>query len=67
MYTPTNSIASGGHYVSYEGLHLVEIARRYDHFYSHDATNAYHPSIFRTLCRMAMALHPLRKTRGMYW
>ncbi|KAF7967906.1 hypothetical protein HWV62_32547 [Athelia sp. TMB] len=28
VYTPINSIASGGHYVSYEGLHLVEIARR---------------------------------------
>jgi hypothetical protein len=59
VYTPVNSIASGGHFMCYETLHLVELARRFDTFYAHVATNADHWSVHRTLCRMAMALPTL--------
>ena len=64
MYTATASVTSGGHFTAYENLHLVEISRSYDRSYSHDATNAFHPSIFRSLCRMTIALPHIWRKRS---
>jgi hypothetical protein len=66
VFTPVNSIVSGGHLFPYETLHLTEMARAFDLLFNHVATNADHASAHRTLCRMAMALKYLHKERSEY-
>lgn len=56
VYTPVNSVASGGHLYNYESMHLVEMSRHFDRFYTIQATNAVHGGAFRTICRMVMAM-----------
>lgn len=64
VYTPVNAIGSGVHFLTYETLHLTEIARWFDHWYHYISTNADHSSVHRTLCRMAMALIYAYKDRS---
>ena len=66
VYTPTYAIASGGHFTCYEGLHMTEIARSFDRAYARHATNAPHPGMYRTLCRMTIALPTICNTRGAF-
>lgn len=64
VFTPVNSIVSGGHLFTYETLHLTELARSFDLVFNHVATNADHTSAHRTLCRLAMALKYLYEERS---
>ncbi len=57
VYTPVKTIVTGGHFILYPTLHLMEYSRycdRGDHGDSN--TNASHPSIPRTLAQMALAI-----------
>lgn len=64
VYTPVNTVASGGHLFTYETLHLTELARDFDCGYNHTSTNADHASAHRTICRMAIALKEGYKGRS---
>jgi len=67
VFTPVPSIASGGHCTPLETLHLTKIAHHLDRFYSNRSTNAEHPAIHRSLCRLAMSLPVICETRGRIW
>jgi hypothetical protein len=62
VYTPVKSIASGGHFLTYNTMHLTDIARVYDSsIYEHRprhtfATNNVHDAVPRQLTRMMLAL-----------
>jgi len=55
VYTATPSFTSGGHFLTYETLHLTEFSRDFDSHHSECSTNANH-QINRILCRMTLAL-----------
>jgi len=59
-YTPVKTIASGGHFLTYETMHLTQWARFMDHMFATSATNADHPAIDRTIYRMVLALRRIR-------
>ena len=64
VYTATPSYVSGGHFYTYETLHLTEFSRSFDHLPDGEfATNA-NNNVLWVLCRMAMALHMLQGTHG---
>lgn len=52
VYTPTQGICSGGHFLCYDTLHLTAFSRKFDREHGQESTNSHHPSIYRTLCRM---------------
>ncbi|KAI0062399.1 hypothetical protein BV25DRAFT_1838261 [Artomyces pyxidatus] len=64
VYTPVNTIITGGHFLSYNTLHLTQWSRLYDHWDRY-GTNADHVGFRRTLARMTLGLRylqePLRK------
>jgi len=64
VYTPVRTIASGSHLLPWETMHLTEISRHMDRFYSSTATNAEHTSVHRTLCRMVIALPIIVESRS---
>jgi hypothetical protein len=64
VYTPVKTLASGGHFLTYDTLHLTRLSRNFDHKMGRYATNAEHPGIIRTLCRMVLALQ--QKKQGMF-
>jgi hypothetical protein len=55
VYTPSPAYCSGGHFYTYETMHLTEQSRRFDHLHSERSTNEDH-QVLRILCRMALAL-----------
>lgn len=64
VYTPTPSYVSGGHFYTYETMHLTEFSRSFDHRPGGEfSTNANHDVLW-ILCRMAMSLHMLHGARG---
>lgn len=56
VYTPINTLAVGGHFLTYECMAQTEVARFHDIKYSRQATNTSHEGIERTLARMSLAL-----------
>ncbi|KAI6042282.1 hypothetical protein EDC04DRAFT_2601068 [Pisolithus marmoratus] len=64
VYTPQNSLTSGGHFLSYSTVHLTELAVAYDcsKCPGEDgeqelaATNAAHPSLYRYIIWMILML-----------
>ncbi|KAG8992021.1 hypothetical protein FRB90_001116 [Tulasnella sp. 427] len=56
VYNATECIAVGGHFLSYESLPRLEIARRGDHLSEQAMTNDYHDSIHIILQGMAYLL-----------
>lgn len=70
VYTPVPSIMSGGHFLTYDTMHLSEMAVSFDlgldsHEPRHHVTNAVHPGMLRKVYRMAIALPHIVETRGM--
>lgn len=55
VYTPTPTYCSGGHFYTYETMHLSEYSRAFDHIHGKFSTNADH-AVDRVLCRMVLAL-----------
>lgn len=71
VYTPTKGTTAGGHFYSYETMHLTDLALTYDHSKDRDgtirsqfATNASHPSMPRLIARMMLAVPVIQKERG---
>lgn len=58
VYTPVRTLATGGHFYTYETLHLTEMSRAFDRKHAREVTNTTHVSSFPTLC--AMMIHILR-------
>jgi hypothetical protein len=52
VFTPTPAVTSGGHYFSYNGMHLTEVASAYDVCTRGKLTNQEHLSSTDTLCMM---------------
>jgi hypothetical protein len=71
VYTPVKGTTMGGHFYTYDTMHLTELAYSFDNSHAPDgtkrvdyATNADHPSSARFLARMTLALPFLVKKRG---
>lgn len=60
VYTPVHTFATGGHFLTYDTLHLTEQARTIDIESGEVATNTTHDSIDWVLCRMCIALRHRR-------
>lgn len=56
MYTPTPSVTIGGHFYTYNTLHLTECARIYDIHTKSILTNQYHNGVTQTMALMMAAL-----------
>ena len=54
VYTLENSITIGGHFLSFNSLHLTEWTRLQSHLTERSATNALHPGVQRTLARIML-------------
>jgi len=63
VYTPVKTIASGGHFLTYETMHLTQWARFMDHGFAASATNADHPAIDRTVYCMVLALRRIQECK----
>ncbi|KAI0065656.1 hypothetical protein BV25DRAFT_1913669 [Artomyces pyxidatus] len=59
VYTPINTIITGGHLLSYNTFHLTQWSRKFDSVVE-EASNADHVGMRRTIARMALALKYLR-------
>jgi hypothetical protein len=73
VYTPVNGMVSGGHFLSYETLHLTEMACSYDESKNPKgelrktwATNSAH-DVSRKVLRMMLALPDLVHTRSTFY
>jgi hypothetical protein len=64
VYTPINSVASGGYFFNWSTLHLTELARAFGFHYSHLATNTQREGAFRSMCRLAMSLPHICRDRS---
>ncbi|KAH7904486.1 hypothetical protein BJ138DRAFT_1119367 [Hygrophoropsis aurantiaca] len=56
VYTPDASFTIGGHFFTYNTLHLTEMARRIDHTSGYLTTNQFHEHTQETLCRMVLGI-----------
>jgi hypothetical protein len=63
VYTPLKTTIAGGHFYTYETMHLTELASSYDQSKDRQgdnrqdfATNAFHPDLYRFNAHMVMAL-----------
>lgn len=52
VYTPIRTLALGGHFYTYETLHLTEMSRAFDRLHCREVTNTTHVSSYPTLCTM---------------
>jgi hypothetical protein len=71
VYTPVKGLTSGGHFLTYDSLHLTELTRGYENSENSKkkrrldyTTNASSPSLNRWLFRMALAMPLLASERG---
>ncbi|KAI0054669.1 hypothetical protein BV25DRAFT_1922482 [Artomyces pyxidatus] len=60
VYTPINTIISGGHFLQYNTFHLTQWSRLFDASNA-EATNADHVGMRRTIARMTLALKYLTR------
>lgn len=70
VYTPVPTVMSGGHFLTYEAMHLTEMALTLDFGLGNEdmqhATNALHPGTLRKVYRMAIALPTLVLERPLF-
>lgn len=72
VYTPVSTIMSGGHFLSYNTMHLTEMALSFDFGLDQgndtrpQAANAAHTGMLRKVYRMAIALPQLVQSRCQY-
>ncbi|KAI0056193.1 hypothetical protein BV25DRAFT_1842471 [Artomyces pyxidatus] len=64
VYTPVNTIITGGHFFTYDTFHLTQWSRTFDAKVT-NASNADHVGVRRTLSRMTLALTYLRRPLSM--
>lgn len=72
VFSPCATFARGGHYYSYETLHMTEVSRDIDARFNGYTTNVDHPHALETLVRLVLALPRLDPARGacscsLYW
>jgi hypothetical protein len=60
VYTPTPSITQGGHFYTYDSLHLTEFSRSLDLQTKGAFSNQVHPSAGLTIMMMMAALPHLK-------
>lgn len=63
VYTPTNSVMVGGHFMTYDSMHLADVSRRFDVVYPQALTDQHHYSVQTTLMGMLASI-ARRKNRG---
>ncbi|KAG6864740.1 hypothetical protein C0991_007447 [Blastosporella zonata] len=56
VYTPVRTVATGGHYISYDTLHLTEMSRAVDHKHGQRITNDVHIVVHNLLSGMMMSI-----------
>ena len=56
MYTPVASFTIGGHFYSYDSIHLTEVARYFDFVRDGSFTNQVHHHALETLAQMLVGL-----------
>ena len=56
VYTPVNTIAIGGHFMSYHTMHLTQWTRFIDHQIRSSLTNSEHVTVSRSVSRMVISL-----------
>lgn len=66
VYTPVNTITDGGHFMTYETLHLIELTRKFQRPHHTTATNSDHAAIHRHICRLAIALKVAFRDKSKY-
>ena len=66
VYTPLASVAVGGHFYSYNTMHLTEESRSIDSLHGKFTTNKEHYHVLDTLIRMVLALPYLSPNIGKY-
>lgn len=65
VYTPVRTLAVGGHFFTFETMHLTEMSQKFDKKYGLHVTNTTHVSAYDTLNHML--LYTLRDDkRGQY-
>lgn len=65
VYTPVRTLATGGHFFTFETTHLTEMSQKFDHKNGLHVTNTTHVSAYETLINML--LYTLRDdARGQY-
>ncbi|KAG5722260.1 hypothetical protein E4T56_gene10079 [Termitomyces sp. T112] len=57
VYTPIPTAAIGGHYLSYNTMHLTEASRYFDHLHGHSITNNVHDTTYITICGMMISVY----------
>lgn len=62
VFTPVKTVASGGQFLTYDALHLTEVARAFDKKQARMVTNASHESVFPNLCGMLVGLFRQSRT-----
>lgn len=67
VYTTEDSITAGGHFFTFNTMHLTEWARRCIHDTGGQGTNAYHSATVRQLSLMVIALQQKAPTQGQYY
>ncbi|KAF8332917.1 hypothetical protein F5887DRAFT_1286509 [Amanita rubescens] len=65
VYTPIRSVTTGGHFISYDTLHLMEQSMRIDFRIKSQLTNSDY-DIYSTLAMLTIQL-PFLKNRSFYW
>lgn len=63
VYTPDKSVTVGGHFLTYDSLHISEMSRRYDCENPNMVTNQDHPGCQFVLVQMLMGILA-RDSRG---
>ncbi|KAF8418657.1 hypothetical protein L210DRAFT_3655539 [Boletus edulis BED1] len=66
VYTPTASFCRGGHFFSYDALHLTEQSRHIDKLKGRYVTNQQHRGTLETLSRMVIALPIISESKALY-
>ena len=56
VYTPVPSVVRGGHFLSFNALHLTEVSRQFDQAFPRTFTNQDHQSAPLALARMLVVL-----------
>ncbi|KAH0826479.1 hypothetical protein J3R83DRAFT_5482 [Lanmaoa asiatica] len=66
VYTPAACFCRGGHFFSYDALHLTEQSRNVDRLKGRYVTNQQHRGTLETLSRMVIALPIISESKTLY-
>ncbi|OCH83607.1 hypothetical protein OBBRIDRAFT_547796 [Obba rivulosa] len=64
VYTPVASVTVGGHFYSYDSMHLTELSRFIDHTHGETLTNEVHYHSKDSIMRLVLALPQITPKRS---